>query len=177
MQDPTRGRTQEDYINGVYPLPAQSPRVIAHDYQMPYTWQSTIGAQGQVAEVWGIEADYTYWKGYNFANQRDPNLFFDPVTGYSRNPTTAGRPDPAYGVIQWLEADGKADYGADLRGGQSPVSQQLAGVAQLHAVALHARRHDELPGPGRQPVQPGGRMGPVDRVPAPHAAAERHLAD
>ena len=112
VQDPTRGRTQEDYINGVYPLPAQSPRVIAHDYQMPYTWQSTIGAQGQVAEVWGIEADYTYWKGYNFANQRDPNLFFDPVTGYSRNPTTAGRPDPAYGVIQWLEADGKADYGA-----------------------------------------------------------------
>jgi hypothetical protein len=112
VQDPTRGRTEEDYINGVYPLPAQSPRVIAHDYQMPYTWQSTIGAQGQVAEVWGIEADYTYWKGYNFARQRDPNLFYNPVTGYSLNPTTAGRPDPAYGVIQWLEANGKADYGA-----------------------------------------------------------------
>ncbi len=112
VQDPTRGRTQEDYINGVYPLPAQSPRVIAHDYLMPYTWQSTIGAQGQLADVWGIEGDYTYWKGYNFARQRDPNLFFNPVTGYSLNPTTAGRPDPAYGVIQWLEANGKADYGA-----------------------------------------------------------------
>ena len=112
VQDPTRGRTEEDYINGVYPLPAQSPRVIAHDYQMPYTWQSTVGAQGQVAEVWGIEADYTYWKGYNFARQRDPNLYYNPVTGYSLNPTTSGRPDPAYGVIQWLEANGKADYGA-----------------------------------------------------------------
>jgi len=93
-------------------LPAQSPRVIAHDYQMPYTWQSTIGAQGQFAEVWGVEGDYTYWKGYNFARQRDPNLFFNPATGYSLNPTTAGRPDPAYGVIQWLESNGKADYGA-----------------------------------------------------------------
>jgi hypothetical protein len=112
VQDPTRGRTEADYINGVYPLPAQSPRVIAHDYRMPYTWQSTIGAQGQVKEVWGIEGDYTYWKGYNFARQRDPNLFYDPVTGYSRNPGTAGRPDPNYGVIQWLEANGKADYGA-----------------------------------------------------------------
>ena len=58
VQDPTRGRTPEDYINGIYPLPAQSPRVIAHDYRMPYTWQTTVGAQGQVAEVWGIEADY-----------------------------------------------------------------------------------------------------------------------
>jgi hypothetical protein len=112
VQDPTRGRSQADYVNGVYPLPAQSPRVIAHDYRMPYTWQSTIGAQGQVAEIWGIEGDYTYWKGYNFARQRDPNLFYDPVTGYSRNPTTAGRPDPAYGVIQWLESNGAADYGA-----------------------------------------------------------------
>ncbi len=112
VEDPTRGRTEEDYVNGVYPLPAQSPRVIAHDYQMPYTWQSTIGAQGQLGDIWGLEADFTHWKGYNFARQRDPNLFFNPVTGYSLNPTTAGRPDPAYGVIQWLESKGRADYGA-----------------------------------------------------------------
>jgi hypothetical protein len=62
--------------------------------------------------VWGIEGDLTVWKGYNFARQRDPNLFFNPATGYSLNPTTAGRPDPRYGVIQWLESKGKADYGA-----------------------------------------------------------------
>lgn len=112
VEDPTRGRTPEDYISGLYPLPAQSPRVIAHDYKMPYTWQSTIGVQSQIGDIWGIEADFTAWEGYNFANQRDPNLFFNPVTGYSLNPTTAGRPDPAYGVIQWLESKGKADFGA-----------------------------------------------------------------
>jgi len=112
VQDPTRGRTEEDYVNGVYPLPAQSPRVIAHDYKMPYTWQSTIGVQSQIGDIWGIEADFTAWEGYNFARQRDPNLFFNPATGYSLNPTTAGRPDPAYGVIQWLESKGKADFGA-----------------------------------------------------------------
>jgi hypothetical protein len=112
VQDPTRGRTAQDYLSGKYPLPAQSPRVIAHDYKMPYTWQSTLGAQGQVGDVIGIEADFTYWKGYNFARQRDPNLFFNPATGYSLNPTTAGRPDPNYGIIQWLESKGKADYAA-----------------------------------------------------------------
>jgi hypothetical protein len=112
IQDPTRGKTAQDFINGVYPLPAQSPRVIAHDYQMPYTWQSIAGFQMQVQEVWGIEADITHWKGYNFARQRDPNLFFNPANGYNLHPTTSGRPDPAYTQIQWLESNGRADWAA-----------------------------------------------------------------
>jgi hypothetical protein len=111
IDDPTRGRTPEDFINGVYPLPPQSPRVIAHDYQMPYTWQSIAGFQMQVKEIWGIEADITRWKGNNFGRQRDPNLFFNPATGYNINPTI-GRPDPNYTRIQWLEANGRADYAA-----------------------------------------------------------------
>ena len=93
------------------PLPAQGPRVIAHDYQMPSTWQSIVGFQGQLGPQLGIEADFTHWKGYNFARQRDPNLFFNPATGYNRNPAQ-GRPDPAYGQIQWLESNGSADYAA-----------------------------------------------------------------
>ncbi len=111
VDDPTRGRTEEDYINGVYPLPPQSPRVIAHDYQMPHTWQSILGFQMQVQEVWGIEGDFTHWKGHNFARQRDPNLFFNPATGYNLNPNQ-GRPDPKFTRIQWLESNGRADYGA-----------------------------------------------------------------
>jgi hypothetical protein len=111
IQDPTRGRTAEDFISGRYPLPAQSPRVIAHDYQMPSTWQSTIGMQKQLSPVMGVEADFTHWKGYHFGRQRDPNFFFNPATGYNR-PPAQGRPDPAYTQIQWLESNGKADYGA-----------------------------------------------------------------
>ena len=112
VEDPTRGRTTEDFLSGRFPLPAQSPRVIAHDYKMPHTWQSILGFQTQFAEVWGVEADFTHWKGYNFGRQRDPNLFLDPVTGYNRNPTTAGRPDPKFTRIQWLESNGRADYAA-----------------------------------------------------------------
>ena len=111
IQDPTRGRTNEDFVSGRYPLPAQSPRVIAHDYKMPHTWQSIIGMQSEIAAGMGFEADFTHWKGYNFGNQRDPNLFFNPATGYNANPAS-GRPDAKFGKIQWLASDGRADYAA-----------------------------------------------------------------
>ncbi|MGQ0735452.1 MAG: carboxypeptidase regulatory-like domain-containing protein [Acidobacteriota bacterium] len=109
LLDPTRGRTAEDFLSGRFPLPAQSPRVIAHDYQMPHTWQSILGMQTEVMPGMGFEADITHWKGYNFGNQRDPNLFFNPATGYNVNPNQ-GRPDPKFGKIQWLASDGRADF-------------------------------------------------------------------
>jgi hypothetical protein len=112
VQDPTRGRTAQDFLSGRYPLPAQSPRVIAHDYRMPHTRQSTLGFQTQAGEIWGVEADVTHWKAYNLGNERDPNLFYDPATGYNQHPTRAGRPDPNYGRIQWLESHGTADFAA-----------------------------------------------------------------
>ena len=66
--------------------------MIASDYQMPYTWQSSIGFQTQFGTRWGFEADLTHWKGYNFARQRDPNLAFNPATGYNCRPTAATGP-------------------------------------------------------------------------------------
>jgi hypothetical protein len=112
IQNPTRGITSDDIFAGRVPLPAQSPRVIASDYKMPYTWQSSVGFQTQFGTRWGFEADLTHWKGYNFARQRDPNLAFNPVTGTNVPPTAATRPDPKFGQIQWLESKGRADYAA-----------------------------------------------------------------
>ncbi len=110
VQDPTRGRTAQDFTGGQFPLPPQSPRVIAHDYQMPHTWQSIIGFQSEITPGLGLEADVTRWKGYHFGNQRDPNLFFNPATGYNVNFNTGGRPDLKFGKIQWLASDGRADF-------------------------------------------------------------------
>ncbi len=109
IADPTRGVTAEDLFAGRFPLPPQSPRVLAHDYKMPYTWQSIIGFQMQLRELWGFEADITHWKGYNFARMRDPNLFFNPATGYNLHPSQFGRPDPKFTRIQWMESNGRAD--------------------------------------------------------------------
>ena len=40
---------------------------------------------------------------------RDPNLFYDPVTGYNLDPAKFGRPNPAYGELQWMESTGKTE--------------------------------------------------------------------
>ncbi len=40
---------------------------------------------------------------------RDVNLFYDPVTGYNKDPIVYGRPNPAWGLDQWLTSDGKTE--------------------------------------------------------------------
>ncbi|MGE0814435.1 MAG: carboxypeptidase regulatory-like domain-containing protein [Vicinamibacterales bacterium] len=137
IADPTRGLTLDDFQSGRAPLPAQSPRVIASDYKMPYTWQSTIGFQTQFGPRIGLEADLTHWKGYNFARQRDPNLYFDPATGYNLNPAL-GRPDPKFTRIQWLESTGKADYAAISSGLTKRYADNWqAGLTYTYMLFMH----------------------------------------
>ena len=175
IQDPTRGRTPEDYLSGRYPVPPQGPRVIAHDYQMPSTWQSIIGMQKQIGPQMGVEADFTHWKGYNFARQRDPNLFFNPATGYNRNPAQ-GRPDPEVRADPVARVERQGRLRGDLDRAQSPLRQQLAGIPVIHLHVVLERQHHQLPVPGQQPVRSGSRVGTCHGLPAPHAALQRHLA-
>jgi hypothetical protein len=107
--DPTRGLANEDFRSGAAPLPPQSPRVIAHDFKMPYTWQNVLGFQKQLSPVMGVEADLTHWKEYNSVRARDINLFFDTATGYNKDIGTFGRPDPKFTQIHWMESTGAAD--------------------------------------------------------------------
>ena len=64
----------------------------------------------------------------------------------------------------------------DLDRRESPLRQQLAGVAELHLHAVHERRHQRLPVAGQQPVRSGSGVVAVNGLPAPHAAIQRHLA-
>jgi hypothetical protein len=57
----------------------------------------------------GVDADLTYTSEHNLVRGRDPNLFYDPVTGYNLDPARFGRPNPAYGQVQWMESKGKAE--------------------------------------------------------------------
>jgi hypothetical protein len=109
MENPTRGVTADDYLSGRVPAPAQAPRVIADDYVMPYAWQSSLGFQKQLGSAMGFDADVTYNRERNLVRGRDPNLFFDPVTGYNLDPARAGRPNPSYGQVQWMESKGRAE--------------------------------------------------------------------
>lgn len=108
VQNPTGGVSAEAFLSGAVPLPVQAPRVIASDYVMPYSWQSSIGFQKQLGPVMGFDADLTYMGEKNQVRGRDPNLFYDPVTGYNLDPAR-GRPNPAYGQLQWMESTGKTE--------------------------------------------------------------------
>ena len=99
IEDPTRGVTAADVLSGRVALPPQSPSVIAQGYQMPYTWQSMLGFQKQMNDVMGFDADLVYQRGYDEDTQVDPNVFYDPATGFPKNPSVYGRPNPAYGPI------------------------------------------------------------------------------
>ena len=49
--------------------------------------------------------DLTHTHEYRLRNNRDPNLFYDPVTGYNR--PVSSRPDPKFTSIQWMESKGE----------------------------------------------------------------------
>jgi hypothetical protein len=108
--DPRRGVQTADILAGRVPLPPLAPRAIAHDFQMPYTLQSSIGFQKQLTAVLGIEADLVHWGSHNDVRGRDINLFFDPATGYNLDPAVHGRPDPKFGETLWMESTGKSNY-------------------------------------------------------------------
>ena len=106
--NPTCGVEAEALFSGAVPVPAQSPRIISPDYKNPFTWQSSIGFQKQLGSVTSVEADLTHYDEYRDGRSHDPNLFFDPATGYNVNPS-AGRPNPAYTQIIYYTSDGHRD--------------------------------------------------------------------
>jgi hypothetical protein len=108
--DPTRGITANDVLSGKVALPPQTISVIQQGYQMPSTWQSMLGFQKQLSDVMGVDADLVYYKGVHQDEQLDPNVFYDPVTGFPKNPSAFGRPDPAYGPINLKASTGYSDY-------------------------------------------------------------------
>lgn len=113
LQNPTRGVTPSQVLSGQVAVPPQAIYVISPtDYRMPYNWQSSAGFQKQVTDVIGIDADLIYWHAGNQDFQTDPNLFYDPTTGYYKNPARAGRPNPSFGNITLFESNGWADYAA-----------------------------------------------------------------
>jgi len=108
ISNPTNGVTGDDFFSGAAKAPVQSPRVIVDDFKSPYTWQSSIGFQKQINSVTGIDVDLTHFNEYRDTRTFDPNLFFDPGTGYNRNPAQ-GRPNPAYGQVLAFTSNGHRD--------------------------------------------------------------------
>jgi hypothetical protein len=109
LQDPLAGVTPEDYLSGAVPVPPQETTIISPGYTDPYGWQTSIGFQKQIGPLMGFDVDYTSLHERDMVRSRDVNLFYDPVTGYNKDPVIHGRPNPAWGLNQWLTSDGKTE--------------------------------------------------------------------
>jgi hypothetical protein len=122
--------------------PAQSPRIISPEYKNPFTWQSSIGFQKQINQVTGFEIDLTHFNQYRDTRTIDPNLFYNPATGYNQNPAAvnglANRPNRAYTQIAYFVSTGHRD--------QTQVSMALnrrfksnfqSGVTYTYMVSMH----------------------------------------
>jgi len=107
LADPLSGVTPEQYLAGAVPKPPQETTIISPGYTDPYSWQSSIGFQKQLGSLMAFDVDFTSLEERDMVRSRDVNLFYDPVTGYSKDPTIYGRPNPAWGLDQWLTSDGK----------------------------------------------------------------------
>ena len=111
ITNPSCGVTTFDQAKAA--APPQSPRIISPDYQNPYTWQSSIGFQKQINSVTGFEADLTHFNQYHDTRTIDPNLFYNPATGYNLNPAAVSgvpnRPNPAYTQIAYFVSTGRRD--------------------------------------------------------------------
>jgi len=135
--DPTRGINSYDAAKAS--LPAQSPRIISPDFKNPYTWQSSIGFQKQLNDVTGFDVDLVHYNEYRDTRTIDPNLFYDPVTGYNKNPAL-GRPNPAYGVISYFVSTGHQDQTMIT----SSLHRRFKGGLQVGATyALMLSMHDD----------------------------------
>jgi hypothetical protein len=154
MTNPACGVTTFAQAKAV--APAQSPRIISPDYKNPYTWQSSLGFQKQINQITGFELDLTHFNEYRDTRTIDPNLFYNPATGYNQNPAAvagvANRPNTAYTQIAYFVATGRRD--------QTQVSMALnrrfknnfqGGVVYTHMVSMH---DDGNIGYGAGPEQP-----------------------
>ena len=81
-------------FNGVTFMRVENGKIV---YQGDY--YDGLGFQKQLGPVMSFDTDLIGWKWYQDQRNHDVNLFFDPVTGYNKDPRTAGRPNPAYGQV------------------------------------------------------------------------------
>jgi hypothetical protein len=133
--DPTRGIATFD--QALAAAPPQAARIITPEFRNPYTWQSSIGFQKQLNAETAVEADFVHYNEYRDTRSIDPNLFFDPATGYNKNPSQ-GRPNPQWGQILYLVSTGRQDYTALATGLTRRLKNHFqGGVTYTLMLAMH----------------------------------------
>jgi hypothetical protein len=91
--------TGDQFLSGAVPINAQAIQPLAPNVRTPYSLQLSAGVEHQINKTWTASADYVHWRVYHDWIRDDANLFYDPTTGYNKNPSLAGRPNTAFTTI------------------------------------------------------------------------------
>ncbi len=98
--------TGAQFLSGAVPVTAQTIQPLGPHVHTPYSVQMSIGVEHQISKSWNFSADYVHWRIYHDWERTDANLFYNPATGYGINPSTGGRPNPAFaGILNFTTPD------------------------------------------------------------------------
>jgi Carboxypeptidase regulatory-like domain len=106
----------------------QSGTIVASNLRSPMTWQSSLGFSKQINANSQISSDFIARETYREEEPIEPNLFYNPTTGYNVNPS-AGVPNPAWGAFTYVEDSGRGDYFALQNSYTQRVWRRLQGGA------------------------------------------------
>jgi hypothetical protein len=135
LEDPSRGITTFEQAQAA--APPQAGSIISPNYKAAYTWQSSIGMQKQLDAVTGFDVDLVHYNEYRDTKSFDPNLFYDPATGYNKNPAL-GRPNPQWGQIVYFLSTGSRDYTAVSSALTRRLKSRIqGGVTHTLMLAMH----------------------------------------
>jgi hypothetical protein len=91
--------TGAQFLSGAVPINAQAIQPLAPNVRTPFSLQFSGGIEHQISKTWTVSGDYVHWRLYHDWIRDDANLFYDPTTGYNKNPTLAGRPNSSFTTI------------------------------------------------------------------------------
>ncbi len=144
LTNPFNGVNGNDFVTGKLPVPTQNLQLLDATAKTPFSVQSSIGAEHQFKGNWTVSGDFVFWRVHNDWIRTDRNLFFDPATGFGKNPTTAGRPDARFG--QLLNFTTPSAAGAIYYGGQFEVTRRFGNRFQVGTSYTVAKLKDSTDG-------------------------------
>jgi hypothetical protein len=137
--------TGAQFLSGAVPVNAQTIQPLAPNVRTPYSLQLSAGIEHQFSKSWTMSADYVHWRVYHDWIRTDANLFYNPVTGYNANPSTAGRPNPNFvGILNFTTPNAA---GSIYDGLHVSIQHRLSSNFTTALAYTFARLKDSTTGP------------------------------
>lgn len=135
--------TGAQFLSGAVPISAQTIQPLAPNVHTPYSLQMSLGVERQLSKNWVVSADYVHFRVYHDWIRTDANLYYNPATGYAKNPSL-GRPNPNFvGILNFTTPDAAGSINDAL---QVSVQHRFSQSFSASAAYTLARLKDSTTG-------------------------------